>query len=138
MSKKKANPGALKKVLAYVGRYRILIALSMILAVVFALLSLYAPILAGNAIDYIIGPGNVNLSMVISILSQMAVVVLITALCQWVMNAINNRITFQVSRDVRDDAWQCYLEYLTVPDVHHWMQRYNFLGTDGKYYGDFL
>ena len=105
MSKKKANPGALKKVLAYVGRYRILIALSMILAVVFALLSLYAPILAGNAIDYIIGPGNVNLSMVISILSQMAVVVLITALCQWVMNAINNRITFQVSRDVRDDAF---------------------------------
>lgn len=106
MSKKNSNPSALKKVLAYVGRYSILIAFSMLLAIVFALLSLYAPILAGNAIDHIIGPDNVHMDKVIGILIQMAVVVLIAAVCQWVMNAINNRITFQVSRDVRDDAFK--------------------------------
>lgn len=106
MSKKNSNPSALKKVLVYVGRYSILIAFSMLLAIVFALLSLYAPILAGNAIDHIIGPDNVHMDKVIGILIQMAVVVLIAAVCQWVMNAINNRITFQVSRDVRDDAFK--------------------------------
>ncbi|MCR4903496.1 MAG: ABC transporter ATP-binding protein/permease [Butyrivibrio sp.] len=105
MSNNNSQQSALKKVLKYVGKYRILIFVSMLLAIASALLTLYAPILAGNAIDYIVGQGKVDLANVVKILTQMAVVVIMTGIFQWVMNAINNRITFQVSRDVRNDAF---------------------------------
>ena len=93
--------GTLKKVLKYAGKYRLLIALSMTLAVVTALLSLYVPILAGNAIDYIVGKDAVDFVCVVSILTRMAIAIGIIAVCQWIMNQANNRITFQVVRDVR-------------------------------------
>ena len=96
----------LKKVLRYAGKYNYLIAISMILAVVTALLSLYVPILAGNAIDCIIGPLDVDFTKVMSILFEIVVIVLVIALCQWIMNTVNNRITFRVVRDVRRDAFE--------------------------------
>lgn len=96
----------LKKVLRYAGKYNYLIAISMILAVVTALLSLYVPILAGNAIDCIIGPLDVDFTKVMSILFEIVVFVLVIALCQWIMNTVNNRITFRVVRDVRRDAFE--------------------------------
>ena len=99
------NRTTLKKVLKYAGRYHFLIAISMILAVVTALLSLYVPILAGNAIDCIAGKDDVNFVKIINILIRMAVAVLFIAICQWVMNTVNNRITFRVVRDVRRDAF---------------------------------
>ena len=97
--------GTLKKVLKYAGKYRLLIALSMTLAVVTALLSLYVPILAGNAIDYMVGKDAVDFVGVVSILTRMAIAIGIIAVCQWIMNQANNRITFQVVRDVRKEAF---------------------------------
>ena len=97
--------GTLKKVLRYAGQYRILIFLSMFLAVVTALLSLYVPILAGRAVDQLIGKDAVDFGKVINILINMVVSVLIVACCQWIMNKANNKITFQVVRDVRTEAF---------------------------------
>ncbi len=95
----------LKKVLRYAGHYRFLIFLSMLLAVVCALLSLYVPILAGNAIDLIIGKGEVDFEKVVSILGRIVICVIFISFAQWNMNRINNRITFRVVRDVRKDAF---------------------------------
>lgn len=95
----------LKKVLRYAGKYHFLIALSMVLAVVTALLSLYVPILAGNAIDRIIGKGKVDFASLTATVLKMAVIVMFIALCQWVMNRTNNKITYSVVRDVREEAF---------------------------------
>lgn len=99
------NIGTLKKVLRYAGKYHLLIAASMALAIVTALLSLYVPILAGNAIDCILGKDNVDFVKITSVLIRMAVTVMFIAVCQWLMNTVNNRITFRVVRDVRKDAF---------------------------------
>ena len=96
----------LKKVLRYVSKYHFLIALSMILAVLTALLSLYVPILAGNAIDLLTGKGAVDFQKVTQILVRIAICVLGISFAQWYMNRINNRITFNVVRDVRKDAFE--------------------------------
>ena len=95
----------LKKVLRYAGRYHFLIALSMVLAVVSALLSLYVPILAGNAIDRIVGTGKVDFAGLTATVLQMAVIVIFIAFCQWVMNRTGNRITYNVVRDVRQEGF---------------------------------
>ena len=97
--------GTLKKVLRYAGKYRILIFLSMFLAVVTALLSLYVPILAGRAVDQLLGKGAVDFGNVTKILINMIVTVAIVAICQWIMNKANNKITFQVVRDIRTEAF---------------------------------
>lgn len=98
--------GTLKKVLKYAARYKFLIYLSMLLAVITALLSLYVPILAGRAIDHIIGKGNVDFTIVGGILLKMIVTIAIISVCQWIMNKANNKITFQVVRDVRKEAFE--------------------------------
>ncbi len=97
--------GTLKKVLRYAGKYRFLIVVSMTLAVVTALLSLYVPILAGRAIDHVVGRGNVDFDKVVKILLNMVVSVLLISVCQWIMNMANNKITFAVVRDVRTEAF---------------------------------
>lgn len=108
-----APKGTMKKVLNYVGRHGFFIALSMILAVVIVALTLYAPILIGNAIDEIAGKDNVDFSNVAQILMKTAVVIGITAVLQWVMNAINNRITYHVVRDIRNAAFR-HIEVLPL------------------------
>ena len=97
--------GTLKKVLRYAGKYHFLIVVSMTLAVVTALLSLYVPILAGRAIDHVVGRGNVDFDKVVQILLNMVVSVLLISVCQWIMNMANNKITFAVVRDVRTEAF---------------------------------
>lgn len=108
-----APKGTMKKVLTYVGRHGFFIAVSMILAVVIVALTLYAPILIGNAIDEIAGKDNVDFSNVAQILMKTAVVIGITAVLQWVMNAINNRITYHVVRDIRNAAFR-HIEVLPL------------------------
>lgn len=98
--------GTLKKVLRYAGKYRFLIVVSMALAIVTALLSLYVPILAGRAIDHVVGRGNVDFDKVVKILLNMVVSVLLISVCQWIMNMANNKITFAVVRDVRTEAFE--------------------------------
>jgi ATP-binding cassette subfamily B protein len=93
------------KVLKYAARYRGLIFASMLLSVLTALLTLYVPILAGRAIDLLLGKGAVDFGGVTGILLEMTVIIIIIALAQWIMNMINNRITFRVVRDVRKDAF---------------------------------
>ncbi|MGI6193036.1 MAG: ABC transporter ATP-binding protein, partial [Christensenellales bacterium] len=104
--KRKFQKGTLQKVLACVGRHRLLIAVSILFAVVTVLLTLYVPILIGQAIDLIVGKGNVDFAGVLSILVRIAVVVLINAALQWLMGIINNKITYRVIRDVRNRAFE--------------------------------
>lgn len=96
----------LKKVFKYIGRYKFVVVLSVICAAASALLTLYVPILVGQAIDYIIGPGNVDFEAVIALAMKIAVIVAVTAALQWLMNVFNNRITFNVVRDMRNLAFK--------------------------------
>ena len=93
------------KVLRYLRHYRLLFALSLLLAVVVTALTLYLPILTGDAIDLIVAPGQVNFTALMPLLTRGAVIIGITALCQWLMNICNNRITFGVVRRLRRDAF---------------------------------
>lgn len=106
MSGKKAKKGTFKKVLHYIGRYKYLLALSVIFAALSAALTLYVPILIGNAIDCIIGTGEVDFNAVFGILVKVGITVGVTALFTWLMNTLNNRITFHVVRDIRNEAFR--------------------------------
>lgn len=106
MVDKKKNKGTLKKVFSYIGKYKYFLVLSMFFAAVTVGLTLYAPILVGKAIDCIIGKGNVDFVNMKSILIKVAVIVVSTALIQWLMNVCNNKITYNVSRDLRKKAFE--------------------------------
>lgn len=95
----------LKRVIAYIDKYKYLLFLSMILALVSVALTLYAPILVGEAIDNIISKDNVDFETIIIILIKLAVVIAVTALLQWMMNVCNNKIAYNVSRDLRQRAF---------------------------------
>ena len=96
----------LVKVWRYIKHYQVLLVLSIVLAAAVVALQLYIPILTGDAIDEIIAKGKVNFQAVFAILKKMGIVILITAACQWIMNAINNRITYHTVRDVREKAFE--------------------------------
>ena len=93
------------KVLRYLRHYRLLFALSLLLAIVVTALTLYLPILTGDAIDLIIAPGQVDFEALSPLLLRGVIIIAITALCQWLMNICNNRITFGVVRRLRRDAF---------------------------------
>ena len=103
--KKGQGMAALKKVLRYIKKYRFLVALSILLAAVTVAATLYIPILTGNAVDLIVGPGQVDFAGIFRILVQVGVIILIAALAQWVMSLLNNRITYRVVRDIRNEAF---------------------------------
>lgn len=107
MAKKiqKANPGTIKKVLSYIGKYKLLLPISMLFALITVALTLYVPILIGDAIDMIIGEGVVNFDGIRPLLIKAAILIGITALSQWLMSTINNRIAYHVARDIRNDAF---------------------------------
>lgn len=108
MSSKK-NPRqkeTLKKVLHYMGKYRIYLALSILLAAVTVALTLYLPLLTGNAIDLILSRGHVDFPGIFRILIQMGICILITALAQWVMSIFNNKMTYQIVQDIRNEAFR--------------------------------
>ncbi len=123
--KKNPNTGAtLRKVLRYLSHYRILFAVSLTLAMVVVATTLYLPVLTGEAIDLIVAPGAVDFEGLRPLLLQATVVILITAVAQWVMNVCNNRITFGVVRRLRLDAFEriqrlplAYLDRRTVGDT---------------------
>lgn len=106
MSEKKANQKyVLKELFHYIKKYMPLIVLSLLFAAVSAVLALYVPILTGEAVDCIVGAGQVDFDGILAVMKQMIVVIFITAAAQWLMNICNNRITFQVVRDLREDAF---------------------------------
>lgn len=100
------NKNTLKKVWKYINRYRFSLCMSILLAAITVALTLYVPILVGYAVDNIVGTGNVNYVGLIKLLVQIGVVVGITAIGQWIMNTINNKITYNVVRDIRDEAFR--------------------------------
>lgn len=104
MSRIKAKKGTLKKVLHYVGRYKPHLAFSIILAAVSVAATLYIPVLAGRAIDNIIDERNVDFAALKPLLIGIGILAAVTALAQWIMNALNNKITFCVVRDIRNAA----------------------------------
>lgn len=96
----------LKKVLRYIRKYGFFLVCSLALAAVTVALTLYVPILVGDAIDQIIGPGDVDFAEIRAILWKIGIAVLITMAAQWIMNVCNNKITYCVVRDIRDEAFQ--------------------------------
>lgn len=94
-----------KKVLHYLGKYKLLAFFSLLCAAATAILTLYLPILIGDCIDYIVEPGKVDFVTIFSYLKQMALVIGATALTQWLMNTSNNKITYSVVEDIRKKAF---------------------------------
>ena len=98
--------GTLRKVMHYLKRYWLLMTLSILFAGLTVAMTLYIPILVGRAVDLIVGPGAVDFAGIARILKEGCVIILATALLQWLMNMINNKITYQVVRDVRNEAFE--------------------------------
>lgn len=96
----------LRKVFLRLGRYRIFVVFSVLLAAVSVALTLYIPKLTGYAVDEIVGPGKVDFPGVFRIVIQIGVCTLITALAQWLMNVCNNKMTYQVVQDIRNEAFR--------------------------------
>ena len=103
--KQKSQAATLKEVICRLGRYRIFLVFSILLATVSVALTLYIPKLTGHAVDYVIGKGKVNFSGVIQVMIQIGVCTLITALAQWLMNVCNNKMTYQMVQDIRNEAF---------------------------------
>lgn len=121
----KTSSQTVKKVIIRIKKYWVFLILSIIMATITVASSLYVPILIGNAIDYIIGPSNVNFRLIAQILAEIGVVIGITALSQWIMNICNNKITYHVTRDIRDEA---------IEKIEHLPLKY----IDGHSYGEIV
>ena len=115
----------LKKVLKRIKKYRVMVFLSLLMAAATVVLTLYLPILTGEAVDGIIAKGLVNFTGLFRILKMMLIVIAATALFQWLMNIINNHITYHVVQDIRKEAFE-KLESLPLKYV------------DGHSYGDIV
>lgn len=143
MKKNKANSAesreTVKMLLAYIGRYKILLAFSVLIAAVSVVLTLYVPILAGDAIDCIKGIHDVDFESIKKILVFIAVITVGASLMQWIMNMINNRITYRVIRDVRNDAF-AKLEILPLKyiDSHQHGDTVSRIISDADQFGDGL
>lgn len=105
--KKKTGQGkTLKKVFRHLGKYRIFVVFSILLATVSVALTLYVPKLTGHAVDYIVTAGQVDFPGVIKVMIRIGICTLITALAQWLMNVCNNKMTYQVVQDIRNEAFR--------------------------------
>lgn len=109
----------IKRILHYIENYRGHVILSVLLAAVTVVLTLYIPILTGQAVDTIVGSGEVDWTTLLQILERMGFMILVTAFAQWVMNHINNVVTFRVVQDIRTKAFN-HIEELPVSylDAH--------------------
>jgi len=127
-----------KKVLQYLKKYIPLMVLSLLLAVGIVAFTLYVPILIGRAIDCIVY-GAVDLQTIASILIQVVIIVALTALFQWLMNVINNKVTYQVVRDIRNEAFEKIqklpLKYL---DAHPYGETVSRIISDVEQFADGL
>ena len=105
VAKKASQKGTIGKILRYIRKYWFFVGLSLVLAALTVAFTLYIPILTGNAVDLIIGVDNVDFPAIFKILKQIGVVMILTAIAQWVMNTCNNYITYHVVQDIRQDAF---------------------------------
>ena len=102
----KDNKKIIKAVLAYIGNYKILLFISLLMAMITVVLTLYLPILFGDAIDLIVGKGQTKFDKIFEIIITAAIVAGTTSLFQWIMTTINNKIAYNVVRDIRNDAFK--------------------------------
>lgn len=105
MKSLKEHSSTLKKVFEYIGIYKFFVALSLLFAGITVALTLYMPILIGHAVDYLIGEGEVEFSNLFHLFEQMAMLLVVTAVAQWIMNIINNHVTYRVVLDIRTKAF---------------------------------
>lgn len=139
MPKLKANSSTLKKVLGRIARYRLNAVLSILLSAVYVGLSLYVPILAGRAIDSIIAPGSVDYAQIMLELTKIAVVAVIAALAQWLMNIINNSMTYNVVKDMRTEAFNRLMKLpLSYIDAHPYGETVSRIIADVDQFADGL
>ncbi|MBO5209819.1 MAG: ABC transporter ATP-binding protein [Lachnospiraceae bacterium] len=103
--KKVKQKDTLKKVLRYIKKYWIYLAISIIAAAVTVAFTLYLPILTGDAIDLILEKGKVDFAGIFAILKEMAAIIMLTAFAQWLMNVCNNKLTYRIVQDVRNEAF---------------------------------
>lgn len=137
--KNTAQKGTLKKVLKYVRRHGFFMVLSILFAAITVALTLYTPILIGDAIDLIVGKGQVDFAGIAAILIKTGIIIGITALIQWLMNTINNRITYHVVRDIRNEAFR-KIEILPLSyiDAHPYGDIVNRVIADADQFADGL
>ena len=103
--KKVSQKDTLGKILRYIRKYWFFVVLSLVLAALTVACTLYIPILTGDAVDLIIDKGLVDMPAIFTIMKRTAVVMIVTAIAQWVMNTCNNYITYHVIKDIRQDAF---------------------------------
>lgn len=137
--KNTAQKGTLRKVLKYVQRHGFFMVLSILFAAITVALTLYTPILIGDAIDLIVGKGQVDFAGIAAILIKTGIIIGITALIQWVMNTINNRITYHVVRDIRNETFR-KIEILPLSyiDAHPYGDIVNRVIADADQFADGL
>ena len=137
--KNTAQKGTLRKVLKYVQRHGFFMVLSILFAAITVALTLYTPILIGDAIDLIVGKGQVDFAGIADILIKTGIIIGITALIQWLMNTINNRITYHVVRDIRNEAFR-KIEILPLSyiDAHPYGDIVNRVIADADQFADGL
>ena len=99
------NKSTIKRLLFYIGRYKLLIPVSLLLSILATAISLYIPVVIGDAIDLIVGKGAVDLAAIGKILLYTALLILIVAIAQWIMTMINNRIAYRTTADIRREAF---------------------------------
>lgn len=139
MPKLKENNSTLKKVLGRIARYRLNAVLSILLSAVYVGLSLYVPILAGRAIDNVIAPGSVDYAQIMLELTKIAVVAAIAALAQWLMNIINNSMTYNVVKDMRTEAFDRLMKLpLSYIDAHPYGETVSRIIADVDQFADGL
>ena len=105
-NKKSNQKTTMKKVLKRIKPYSFLVICSLVMAAATVALTLYFPLLTGDAIDYILEPGKVDFNAIVPILKKLGIIAILTAVCQWIMNVCNNHITYNVTKDIRDEAFK--------------------------------
>lgn len=95
----------LKKVFKYTGKYKFFLIVSIVLSVITVALTLYIPIITGNAIDLIVGKGRVDFDGILPLIKKMILIILATSIIQWLMNICNNHLTYGIVKDIRDEAF---------------------------------
>ena len=141
MSKKhtKLNRSTIRRVLALIHPYAGSVFLTLTLAVITVFTTLLAPVISGKAVDLILGPGQVDFAGLAKLAVAMGITILCTAVAQWLMNVVNNRITFQVVRDIRIKAFE-QLEILPLKymDAHRPGDAISRITTDVEQFSDGL
>ena len=120
-----SKKGTMGKILRYIRKYWFFVGLSIVLAALTVALTLYVPVLIGDAVDLIIGKGQVDMPSIFTVMKKIGIVMVLTAIAQWVMNTCNNYITYHVIQDIRRDAF-AKLEILPLKYI------------DARSYGDIV